>query len=82
MGLQQTLDQMKQDFVASADPAAVAVMSKATNDLLDSDILKKTLQPGDKIPEFTLEDEKGKAFSSRELLKKNLLLITFYRGIW
>ncbi|HKJ05755.1 MAG TPA: hypothetical protein VJ974_09170 [Geopsychrobacteraceae bacterium] len=82
MGLQQTLDQMKQDFVASAEPEVLAVMRKATDDLLQSGILDSTLKPGDKIPEFTLEDADGKVFYSRNFLTTGPLLITFYRGIW
>lgn len=82
MGLQQTLDKMKQEFVAGADPEALAIMGKATGDLLKSDILDHTLKPGGQSPEFTLEDADGQVFNSRELLKKGPLLITFYRGIW
>lgn len=82
MGLQQTLDKMKQDFVAGADPEALAIMGKATADLLQSDILDHTLKAGDRAPDFTLNDSDGQSFNSQKLHEKGSLLITFYRGIW
>lgn len=82
MGLQQTLDQMKQDFIAGADPENLAIMKNTTENLLQSGILDKTSKAGDIVPDFTLKDADGKSFSSQELLSKGPLLITFYRGVW
>lgn len=43
---------------------------------------KTTIQPGAKLPEFTLPDATGHEVSSSALLSKGPLLITFYRGEW
>ncbi|KAI8626947.1 AhpC-TSA-domain-containing protein [Xylariaceae sp. FL1651] len=42
----------------------------------------KTIQVGDKIPEFRMTDATGKEVTSESLLAKGPLLITFYRGEW
>ncbi len=82
MGLQQTLDQMKKDFVARAEPKILEVMKNTTENLLQSGLLDRTLKAGATAPVFTLNDANGQAFSSYEYLKKGPLLVTFYRGVW
>jgi hypothetical protein len=82
MGLQQTLDKIKQEFVASAPAERLAIMQQATALLSTSEILEKTLSPGTRAPDFSLQDAAGNTFDSRELRKKGPLLLTFYRGIW
>lgn len=82
MSLQQKLDQMKQEFVASADPEILKTMQESTAKLLSSGILDKTLKAGSPAPDFTLQDADGKAFDSGTLLEKGPMLITFYRGVW
>lgn len=82
MSLQQKLDQMKQEFVAGADPEILKTMQESTAKLISSGILDRTLKAGSRAPDFTLQDAGGKTFESSTLLKKGPLLITFYRGVW
>ncbi|MDT8418816.1 MAG: hypothetical protein RQ754_00140 [Desulfuromonadales bacterium] len=82
MGLQQTLDRMKQDFVARAPAATLEIMQQATARLAASGILEKILSPGTRAPQFSLQDATGETVDSRKLLKQGPLLLTFYRGIW
>ncbi|KAI1348376.1 AhpC-TSA-domain-containing protein [Xylaria sp. FL0043] len=42
----------------------------------------KTIQVGDKLPEFRMTDATGKEVTSESLLAKGPLLLTFYRGEW
>ncbi|KAI1200670.1 AhpC-TSA-domain-containing protein [Nemania serpens] len=42
----------------------------------------KTIQVGDKLPEFAMTDATGGEVTSASLLAKGPLLITFYRGEW
>lgn len=58
------------------------IMDKATDDLRKSDIAKKALKAGDKIPSFKLLNADSKEVSSAELLKKGPMIITFFRGEW
>ncbi|KAI1187580.1 AhpC-TSA-domain-containing protein [Nemania serpens] len=42
----------------------------------------KTIQVGDRLPEFAMTDATGNEVTSASLLAKGPLLITFYRGEW
>lgn len=44
--------------------------------------VKSTIQPGQKLPEFTLQNASGVSVNSVDLLSKGPLLIVFYRGGW
>jgi len=46
------------------------------------DSVLRTGQAGDRAPEFILKDANGREVSSRELLAKGPLVVTFYRGVW
>jgi peroxiredoxin len=57
-------------------------MHRATAELIASGAAERALKAGDRAPEFTLKDADGRDMSSRELLAKGPLVVTFYRGIW
>ena len=82
MGLQDRLDHMREQFESSAPPEALAVMHRATDDLLHSGIMDRVLKVGDRAPEFTLPNEQGKLVSPLELLSNGPLVLSFYRGVW
>ena len=82
MALQDTLNQMKADFVAKAPKEAVEIMSRATEDLKASDLMNGVLKAGGQAPEFTLTDQTGAQVSSADLLAKGPLVVSFYRGVW
>jgi Redoxin len=83
MSLQDRLDAFKADFEGKkAPPEAVAVMHKATADLIASGQAKRALSAGDRPPAFTLPDPDGIAVTSADLLSHGPLVVTFYRGVW
>lgn len=82
MKLQETLDAMKKEKIASMPPEVVATLLKGTEDLIKSGIADKAIKVGETLPEFTLPDEKGNLVSSKDLLAKGPLAISFYRGVW
>lgn len=82
MNLQDTLDSMREKFEAGLPSAVKAAMHKATDDLAQSGIMEKVLQPGAKMPPFTLPDEEGNDVDSRDLVAKGPLVVSFYRGVW
>src|SRR5271157_1501630 len=83
MSLQDKLDAYKADFEANkAPPAVVAVMRRATQQLIDSGQADRALKAGARAPEFSLPDAKGKLVRSADLLLRGPLVLTFYRGIW
>jgi peroxiredoxin len=58
---------------------AVAVEMSA---LISSGQAGRALNHGDKAPDFVLPDTEGNAVSTRDLLQKGPLVVTFYRGVW
>ena len=82
MALQEKLDDMRRQFEATAPPDALAVMHRATDDLLRSGIMEDALKKGDTAPDFALTDHNGTLVSSAALLRRGPLVVSFYRGVW
>lgn len=84
MSLQRKLDAFKAASRANAQvaPEAYAVMDRATRDLIASGAARRALKAGDQAPAFVLSDAEGHAVSSRDLLARGPLVVSFYRGVW
>lgn len=82
MTLQAKLDAIKANFETKAPPEVLALMHKATAELIASGLASRALKAGDRAPVFTLVDSDGKLVSSADLLRKGPLVVTFYRGVW
>jgi len=82
MDFQEKLKALKNRIEGNMPPAYLKIMHKATHDLQESGIQEKVLKAGDKAPEFELQDQNGETVSSKELLAKGPLVLTFYRGVW
>jgi peroxiredoxin len=83
MSLQDKLDAFRADFEGNkAPPQVVAVMRKATADLIASGQAERALKAGMRAPEFALPDAHGQIVRSADLLQKGPLVVTFYRGVW
>lgn len=83
MSLQDRLDAFKADFETKQAPAeAVAIMHRATENLIATGQAQRALKAGDTAPSFSLADSEGRIVHSRELLEQGPLAIVFYRGVW
>ncbi len=87
LALQDRLDAFKADFESGRFPLkptreVLEAMHRATAELIDSAQAQRAKKAGDAAPEFTLRDPDGKPVSSRELLGRGPLVISFYRGVW
>jgi len=87
MSLQDRLDALKADFEAGRfplkpSPEALATMHRATAELIAGGQAGRALQAGARAPDFTLKDADGKPVSSRDLLARGPLVVSFYRGVW
>jgi peroxiredoxin len=83
MSLQDKLDAFKADFEGKkAPPEVVAVMHKATADLITSGQADRALKAGARAPEFALLDAHGALTRSADLRAHGPVVLTFYRGIW
>jgi hypothetical protein len=87
MSLQDRLDAFKADFEGgkppyNAPPEAIAIIHRATDELIASGQAARAKQIGDKAPEFELVDPDGRSVRSADLLMQGPLVPTFYRGVW
>jgi peroxiredoxin len=87
MALQDRLDAFKADFesgrwIRQPTREVLETMHRATTELIGTAQAGRARKAGDTAPEFTLLDPDGKPVSSRELLAKGPLVISFYRGVW
>jgi peroxiredoxin len=87
MALQDRLDAFKADFVGGKlafkpTKERLALMERATQELIKSGQAQRARKAGDRAPEFSLQDAAGNPVSSRELLGKGPLVLSFYRGVW
>lgn len=63
-------------------PERLAVMLDATERLRHSGILDRVIKPGAKAPDFTLNDQHGRAVTLSALLAGGPVLISVFRGFW
>jgi peroxiredoxin len=87
VSFQQTLDAFRADFEAGGPPYYADrwvhdLFHRARDELVASAAADRALKAGDRIPTFTLVDGQGAQVSSRALLHKGPLVISFYRGHW
>ncbi len=82
MKLQEKLSAMKQESIATKPPEVIGPLLEETKKLVQSGIADQVIKVGETLPEFILSDTNGKVISSKELLAKGPLALSFYRGIW
>jgi len=83
LSLQGKLDAFKVEFdTRLAPPAAVEALHRSVDELIASGAPDRALKVGDVAPEFTLPDPDGNPVSSKALLAKGPLVVSFYRGVW
>ena len=87
MALQDQLDAFKADFVSGRwlrqpTKEVLDTMTRATAELIATGQAQRARKAGEVAPEFILNNPDGKPVSSRELLARGPLVISFYRGVW
>jgi hypothetical protein len=85
--LQDRLDEFKNTFESGAPPynaprEAIETMHRATAELKASGIEDAALKVGDRAPSFTLFNQDHVQVSSNDLLRKEPLVLSFFRGHW
>jgi peroxiredoxin len=81
--LQDQLDRITQNTRALVQPERLAISEKATEDLFNTGIEDRILNPGAEAPSFILEDARtGKPVHSADLLAVGPLVVSFFRGRW
>lgn len=57
-------------------------MERATEELRESGLVDQALSKGDRMPSFELPNIAGEIVRSDDLLRREGLVISFYRGVW
>ena len=82
MTLQEKLIAMKKESIATKPPELIGPLLQETENLVKSGIADKAIKVGKMLPKFLLPDVQGNLVSSKELLEKGPMAISFYRGVW
>jgi len=73
----------RRELIAKYVPAEIqAIHARVVDELKQSGIAQKAVQPGSEAPAFELPDHNGKLVRSSELTVKGPLVICFIRGRW
>ena len=80
--LNERLSALRAEKDAARDPAATALMNRATEDLRASGIMTGVLGVGDRAPRFARPDVEGASVRLESLLRKGPVVASFFRGRW
>jgi hypothetical protein len=80
--LKERLDRMREASAAQIPAEARAVMERAAAQLHASGIRDRVARPGQRLPEFALQDTTGATIRSGDVLARGPLVVTLYRGDW
>ncbi len=73
----------RRELIAKYVPADIqAVHARVVEELKQSGIAQRALQPGETAPGFELRDQNGRLVRSSDLLERGPLVICFIRGRW
>jgi hypothetical protein len=82
MSLEQKLAALRTAAEARIPPDKATIMHRATEDLRKSGILDRIVKVSAPMPAFELANHDGKRVSSRDLLARGPLVLSFFRGSW
>jgi hypothetical protein len=82
MTLTETLRKFKEGVLSQVSADDVAVMEKATEELVRSGIAERARKISDQAPDFSLPNANGEMVQLSDLLARGPVVITFYRGEW
>ena len=82
MGLTEELYDLKKQLGRDIPQEILKEIGQFVQGLARSGIKKTSCQAEDKVPTFTLPNAKGHLISSKDLLVKGPMVLSFYRGVW
>ena len=80
--LQEQISAFQQQMLPNIPKEILTTFEKTTTELVRSGIAERSLQVGEKAPDFTLTTAQGVQVKFSEVLKKGPAVVTFYRGGW
>lgn len=82
MSLTQDLTNYRHQMQTSFPAETLALFDQATDDLVQSGIVDRSLTVGEKAPDFALPNAVGETVRLHDLLARGPVVISFYRGEW
>ena len=82
MGLEQQLEEFKEQFLRTAPAGRTALYEAKIEELRSNFALEAAVGIGTQAPEFRLPDVKGDLVSLTNLLRDGPVVVTFYRRGW
>jgi peroxiredoxin len=82
MTLQARLDALSDQLELDAPKDVLESLHRAIDELSKSGAPGRALKVGARAPSFALPDANGKLVSSKDLLARTPVIVTFYRGVW
>ena len=82
MGLEQQLEEFKEQFLRTAPAGRPALYEAKIDELRTSFAVEAAAELGSMAPDFQLPDVSGNLVSLRDLLLDGPVVVTFYRGGW
>ena len=80
--LTERLARLREAAKKSLSPEIPEHMHQATEELRASGQADKALNEGDRAPDFELPDSQGKIVRLTDLLARNPVIVSFFRGHW
>tara|TARA_R110002073_G_scaffold331253_2_gene515918 strand:+ start:1625 stop:2263 length:639 start_codon:yes stop_codon:yes gene_type:complete len=83
MSLTEQLKELAEGSIKRHPGEAQAIMKKAIDELIATDIIENALKTGDRIPEINLPNTTGKLININSILSSGKkVVVAFYRGGW
>jgi hypothetical protein len=82
VGLNDTLDRIREAAKTRIPPEARAVMERSTEDLRRSGIMDRVAKVGQPAADFTLPNTAGVPIRLSDLCARGPVVLSFYRGHW
>ena len=82
MSLEAKLAAVREASEKRIPPERLAVMHNATEQLRNSGILDRVIKPGERAPDFTLNDHNGTPVTLSALTARGPVLVSVFRGFW
>ena len=82
MNLEERIEAFRRKFLSQVPDEIQQMMRGAETRLAESGAAQRAVKTGDQAPGFALPNAHGQMVSSRELLAKGPVVLSFYRGDW
>ncbi|REC76037.1 AhpC/TSA family protein [Chryseobacterium elymi] len=80
--LAKQIDELNHTLSSRLPNEVLQAFEKSIEELKTRNLEEGSLKVGDKMPEFSLPNTMGQMISSGEILKKEKMILAFYRGNW